>query len=58
MNVFQQIPQEAPVIVAEAVWASTAITFSRVVSPSRPILTVAKLDGRCQVWLECDLMGV
>jgi len=46
MNVFQQIPQEAPVIVAEAVWAVQPSRSLGLYHHRGPILTVANWSGR------------
>jgi hypothetical protein len=45
MEVFSQIPPEAPVVVVEAVWQYTHHVFSGLFSHRGPILTVANWSG-------------
>ena len=45
MEVFQNIPQDAPLVVCEAVWQYTHHVFSGLYSHRGPILTVANWSG-------------
>ena len=45
MEVFSQIPPEAPIVVVEAVWQYTHHVFSGLLSHRGPILTVANWSG-------------
>jgi hypothetical protein len=46
MNVFEQIPPDAPLVVAEAVWQYSSHLLAGLISHRGPILTVANWSGQ------------
>jgi len=58
IDVFRAIPQDAPVIVAEAVWQYSHHVLGGLYHHHGPVLTVANWSGDGQAWLDVELERV